>query len=180
MKIYYELFIVFFKIGLFTLGGGFAMVPMIQQEIVFHRQWIKDEEFLNLLALAQSSPGPIAVNISVFVGYTIKGLIGMIATTLGCILPSFLIIISIAIFFAGVQNNPYVVSAFKAIRPAVVSLIAGSVVTMAKSTGIKKYQYLIPLIVTLAVSVFKLSPILVIIISAVTGIIYYGRKNDLS
>ena len=92
MKIYFELFWIFFKIGTFTLGGGYAMVPLIQTEIVEKKKWIEKEEFINLLALAQSSPGALAINMAVFVGFKIKKYLGMIATVLGAALPAFLII----------------------------------------------------------------------------------------
>ena len=93
MKILLELFVSFFKIGAFTLGGGFAMIPIIQKEIVEDKKWIKEDEFLDMVALSQSAPGPIAVNISAFVGKKVQGVKGLIVASLGAILPSFIIII---------------------------------------------------------------------------------------
>ena len=98
----FELFRSFFKIGLFTFGGGYAMVPLIEAEIIERRRWLPQGEFLDLLTLAQSSPGPIAVNTSVFIGYKVRGLRGAVAASLGAVLPSFLIILIVAIFFAGI------------------------------------------------------------------------------
>ena len=101
----FELFRSFFKIGLFTFGGGYAMVPLIEAEIIERRRWLPQGEFLDLLTLAQSSPGPIAVNTSVFIGYKVRGLRGAVAASLGAVLPSFLIILIVAIFFAGIRHN---------------------------------------------------------------------------
>ncbi|GAE23418.1 chromate transport protein [Bacteroides pyogenes JCM 10003] len=93
MNIYFELFGIFFKIGAFTIGGGYAMVPLIQNEIVTRRKWIAQEDFIDLLAIAQSSPGVLAVNIAIFIGYKLRGIRGSVVTTLGTVLPSFIIIL---------------------------------------------------------------------------------------
>jgi len=122
MEVYLELFWIFFKIGAFTLGGGYAMVPLIQAEIIDKKNWIEEEEFVKLLALAQSSPGALAVNISVFVGYKIKRMLGVIVTVVASALPSFIVILLIALLFSNIQDNVYVIKAFKAIRPMVVAL----------------------------------------------------------
>ncbi|EGO88932.1 chromate transporter [Clostridium botulinum C str. Stockholm] len=98
LKVYIEMFVIFLKIGAFTIGGGYAMLPLIEREIVDKKSWIEKEEYLDMIALAQSSPGPIAVNTSVFVGYKIGGALGVLATTLGAVLPSFLIILIVASF----------------------------------------------------------------------------------
>ncbi len=99
MNIYFETFGIFFKIGAFTIGGGYAMVPLIENEIVTKRKWITQDDFINLLAISQSAPGILAVNISIFIGYKLKGIPGSIITALGTILPSFIIILAIALFF---------------------------------------------------------------------------------
>ena len=108
MKQLWEIFWSFFKIGLFTFGGGYAMIPLIQREVIDHRKWIPASEFLDLLTLAQSVPGPIAINTAVFVGYKRSGLRGACASLLGAVLPSFLIILAIALFFAGIRQNPVI------------------------------------------------------------------------
>lgn len=123
MNIYLESFGIFFKIGAFTIGGGYAMVPLIENEIVTKRKWIAQEDFIDLLAISQSAPGILAVNISIFIGYKLRGIRGSIVTALGTILPSFIIILAIALFFHSFKDNPIVERIFKGIRPAVVALI---------------------------------------------------------
>ena len=126
------LFWSFFKIGIFTFGGGYAMIPLIQQEMIERRGWLDRQEFIELLTLAQSSPGPIAINTSVFVGYKMQGLKGAAAAILGVVIPSFVIILLIALFFADIRHNRVVDAAFKGMRPAVVALIIAPVLTMSK------------------------------------------------
>ena len=111
------IFVSFLKIGMFTFGGGYAMLPLIERELITKRKWIEQKEFLDLLTLAQSVPGPIAVNTSVFVGYKVRGLRGAAAALLGTVTPSFVIILVIAIFFAGIRQNPVVDAAFKGADP---------------------------------------------------------------
>ena len=129
------IFVSFLKIGMFTFGGGYAMLPLIERELITKRKWIEQKEFLDLLTLAQSVPGPIAVNTAVFVGYKVRGLRGAAAALLGTVTPSFVIILAIAIFFAGIRQNPVVDAAFKGMRPAVVALIIGPVLTLSRGPG---------------------------------------------
>ena len=129
MNIYLEAFGIFFKIGAFTIVGGYAMVPLIENEIVPKRKWIAQEDFIDLLAISQSAPGILAVNISIFIGYKLRGIRGSIITALGTILPSFIIILAIALFFHSFKDNPIVERIFKGIRPAVVALIAAPTFT---------------------------------------------------
>ena len=126
------IFVSFLKIGMFTFGGGYAMLPLIERELITKRKWIEQKEFLDLLTLAQSVPGPIAVNTAVFVGYKVRGLRGAAAALLGTVTPSFVIILAIAIFFAGIRQNPVVDAAFKGMRPAVVALIASAALTILR------------------------------------------------
>mgnify|MGYP001725449366 CR=1 FL=1 len=126
------IFVSFLKIGMFTFGGGYAMLPLIERELITKRKWIEQKEFLDLLTLAQSVPGPIAVNTAVFVGYKVRGLRGAAAALLGTVTPSFVIILVIAIFFAGIRQNPVVDAAFKGMRPAVVALIASAALTILR------------------------------------------------
>ena len=128
-----QIFLVFAKIGAFTIGGGYAMIPLIQNEIV-RRGWLTEEDFPDIVALSQTAPGLLAVNISIFVGYKLRGTKGSIVATLGSILPSFLIILIIAIVAVGYQDNPTVIRIFKGIRPVVVALIAVPMVNMAKKS----------------------------------------------
>lgn len=122
-----RIFLSFFKIGLFTFGGGYAMIPLIEHEVIRRRKWIPEPEFLDLLTLAQSVPGPIAANTAVFVGYKTRGMRGALAALAGVVLPSFAIILAIAVFFAGLRENPVVDAAFRGMRPAVVALIIAPV-----------------------------------------------------
>ena len=124
------------KIGTFTLGGGYAMLPLIQREVVDRQHWIDEEEFLNMIALAQAAPGLIAVNSAIFIGWRIGGWRGVAGAVLGAVLPSFVIILAIAMVFREWKEQPAVEAAFKGIRPAVVALIAAPLVKMAK-TAIK-------------------------------------------
>ena len=121
MASYWQIFISFFKIGSFTLGGGYAMIPLIQQEVVDKKGWLKESEFVEMMAIAQSAPGPIALNTAIFVGYKARGIKGVIFSSLGTILPSFIVILLIAIIFTDFKNNPGVERVFKGIRPAVVA-----------------------------------------------------------
>ena len=138
MNIYLEAFGIFFKIGAFTIGGGYAMVPLIENEIVTKRNWISKDDFIDLLAIAQSAPGILAVNISIFIGYKLRGIRGSLVTALGTVLPSFVIILAIAMFFHNFKDNPIVERIFKGIRPAVVALIAAPTFSMAKSAKVNR------------------------------------------
>lgn len=174
MKKYFELFITFFKIGAFTLGGGYAMVPLIENEVVDKKNWIEKQDFLDMLALAQSSPGPIAVNTAVFVGYKVGGYLGCLFTILGSILPSFFIILLIANFFVEIKDNPSVEKIFKGIRPAVVALIAVPVLKLSKSAKINRKTVIIPIVAAILVAFAKVTPI-IIILGATLGGILYGK-----
>ena len=173
-NIYLEAFSIFFKIGAFTIGGGYAMVPLIENEIVTKRRWIAKEDFIDLLAIAQSAPGILAVNISIFIGYRLRGIRGSIVTALGTILPSFLIILAIALFFHNFKENVYVERIFKGIRPAVVALIAAPTFSMAKSAKINRRTLWIPVVSALLIWLLGFSPIW-IIIAAGAGGYFYGK-----
>lgn len=181
MKIYWQLFITFFKIGLFTFGGGWAMISIIQREIVERHKWIPSEEFLDLLAVAQAMPGILAVNISTVVGDRLRGVRGSVAAAVGTILPSFTIILCIAVFLTPdtIKNNAVVAKIFKGIRPAVVALIIAPVLTTARSVGITWKTVAIPVGVALMIY-SKLpvvsNPILYIVIGALAGWFFTGRK----
>ena len=171
-----ELFGSFFKIGLFTFGGGYAMVPLIEAEVIERKKWLPQSEFLDLLTLAQSSPGPIAINTSVFIGYKVRGLRGAAAAALGAVLPSFIIILIVAIFFAEIRHNAIVEAAFKGMRPAVVALIVVPVFSLARGM----HPALIVVVVLTALAVWGLgSPVLLIIAGAAAGIAWaltIGKK----
>lgn len=157
---YLSLFTTFFKIGAFTFGGGWAMISIIEREIVDKHKWIKREEFLDLLAVAQSLPGILAVNIATAVGDKIKGPKGSMIAAAGTILPSFLIILAIAIFLTPdlIKNNKVISAVFMGIRPAVVALIIAPVITSAKAAKLNFKTVWIPLVVALLIS-FDLGPL---------------------
>lgn len=177
MKKYFDMFATFFKIGAFTIGGGYAMLPLIENEVVDKKKWVDKEEYLDMLALAQSAPGPIAVNTSVFVGYKIAGIPGVFATTLGSVLPSFLIILFVAIFFRGIRDNYIIEKIFKGIRPAVVALIAAPVIGMGKNAKINRKTIIIPIITAALVAFADVTPVIIIIVAAAAGIFYKRGKG---
>ena len=150
------------------------MVPLIEDEIVEKRKWISKDDFIDLLAISQSAPGILAVNISIFIGYKLKGVKGSIVTALGTVLPSFLMILAIALFFHSFQDNPIVEKIFKGIRPAVVALIAAPTFSMAKSAKINKFNLWIPIVSTLLIWLMGVSPIYIIIIAGIGGYLW-GR-----
>ena len=176
MNFYLNAFCTFFKIGLFTIGGGYAMVPLIEEEVVNKKRWITQEEFIDLLAVSQSVPGVFAVNFSIFIGYKLRKFPGALALALGAILPSFLIILSIALFFHQYKEYEAVENIFKGIRPAVVALIAAPTFSMAKSAKINKYTLWIPVVSALLIWLLGVSPIYIIAIAGIGGFIY-GKIN---
>lgn len=178
MRQAWELFCVFFKIGAFTLGSGYAMMPQIKKELVMRRHWLDEDEFIDIVAVTQSAPGPIAVNLAVFLGLRIAGIKGLIATAFGSVLPSFIIILMIAILFQGIQNAPLFVAAFKAVKPASVALILVPVFSIAKRTGVIGFKFLIPIIIALLITFTPLSPVYIIVASIIGGILYYGHKKE--
>ena len=172
MIFYINAFCTFFKIGLFTIGGGYAMVPLIEEEVVNKKRWITQEDFIDLLAVSQSVPGVFAVNFSIFIGYKLKRFPGALALALGTILPSFLIILSIALFFHQFKEYETVEKIFKGIRPAVVALIAAPTFSMAKSAKINKYNVWIPVVSALLIWLMGVSPVYIIAIAGIGGFIY--------
>lgn len=177
MKKFFELFWTYLKIGTFTLGGGYAMLPLIQKEVVERKRWIDEEEFLNMIALAQAAPGLIAVNSAVFIGWRVYGWRGVIATVLGAVLPSFLIILAIAMVFQDFKDQPAVETVFKGVRPAVVALIAAPLCRMAKNAKIGWSTALVPIAGALVIWKGGLSPVWVILITVVATLAYTWLKE---
>ncbi|SFG65671.1 chromate transporter [Prevotella sp. KH2C16] len=169
---YWTFFKTFFKIGAFTLGGGYAMIPIIESEVVDKRRWIGKDEFLDLIAIAQSCPGVFAINISVFIGYKLRKLKGAFCTALGTALPSFLIILLIAMFFHQFMEYAWVESMFRGIRPAVVALIAVPTFNLAKSAHISLVNCWIPIGSALLIWALGVNPIYIIIAAGVGGYLY--------
>lgn len=188
MGTYLSLFGTFFKIGAFTFGGGWAMISIIEREIVDKHHWIEREEFLDLLAVAQSLPGILAVNIATAVGDKISGSRGSMVAAAGTILPSFLIILAIAIFLTPeiIKTNKIVSAIFMGIRPAVVALIIAPVLTSAKAAKLKWKTVWIPFVVALMIWLdlgLISNPIFFIVLGGFGGFLAwwwpyrFGKKN---
>jgi chromate transporter len=175
-----ELFVTFFRIGVFTFGGGYAMIPLIEKDIVERNRWIERKVFVDLLAVAQSAPGIFAVNIAVFIGYRLRGTRGSVAAAMGCVVPSVVIILLIALFFRQFRHIPVVNNIFMGLRPAVVALIAVPVFTVAKSAGIGWTTVWIPILSALLIVAFGVSPVYVIAVAALAGIMWGKiRRHEL-
>jgi len=172
MKLYYQLFITFFRIGSFTIGGGYAMIPLIEKEVVENKKWIEKKEFLDMLAMAQSAPGVLAINTAIFIGYKIKGFRGSLVTALGCALPSFVIILLIATFFVDIKDNTIVARIFMGIRPAVVALIAVPVWRMSKAANITWKTAIIPVATAGLIWGLGVSPVVIIALAIGGGILW--------
>ncbi|MCM1377461.1 MAG: chromate transporter [Clostridium sp.] len=180
-----QLFLVFVKIGVFTFGGGWAMISIIEREIVDKKGWIERSEFLDLLAVAQSLPGILAVNIATSVGDKLGGRRGSAVAAAASILPSFTIILLIAIFLTPdmIKNNHVVSSIFMGIRPAVVALIVAPVITSAKAAKLGKATFWIPILVALMITLDLgtiSNPIVYIIAGGLGGFLYWKlTRSDL-
>lgn len=174
---YLQLFSAFFKIGLFTFGGGFAMLPLIEKEIVDRHGWAKQEEILDIFALAQSVPGAIGVNTAVFIGLRLKGLLGAISALLGVVTPSVLVILTIAFFFVQLQANPYLARAFCGIKGAVVGLVAAATLRIGRSAIVDRFSFFVAL-VAFALSVSGVIPVVgIMILGGLGGVLYYKWKG---
>lgn len=167
-----QLFKTFGKIGAFTLGGGYAMIPIIEDEVVDKHHWISREEFIDLIAVAQSCPGVFAINISTFIGYKLRKESGAIVSALGAALPSFIIILLIAMFFHRFMDVPWVAAMFRGIRPAVVALIAVPTFNLAKSANITLSTCWIPIVTALLIWLLGVNPVIIIIAAAIIGYLY--------
>ncbi|MEE1096247.1 MAG: chromate transporter [Paludibacteraceae bacterium] len=187
-----QLFLTYFKIGTFTLGGGYAMLPLIQREIVERKHWISEEEFVNMIALAQAAPGLIAVNSAIFIGWRCGGWKGVLGAVLGAVIPSFVIILSIAMVFTKWKNLPTIEAIFKGIRPAVVALIAAPLVGMAKREIVSKkaaknsepqtinnaWFLLVSLVAALLIWLVDVNPVWVILATIIlTLIVLWGKTK---
>jgi len=173
----WELFLVFLKIGWLTLGGGYVMIPLFLEEIVKKKKWIDEKEFLDLLTFAQLFPGPIAFNFAVVVGYRLRRLKGVILSTLGIILPSFISILIIAIFFIKWQQNKFVQGLFYGLRPAIAGIMAYSIYEILRKNSFSLYKLFIMIFLAILLIFLKINPIYIILISLIISIIwvYFGH-----
>ena len=166
----------FLKIGAFTFGGGYAMIPIIQYEVVNRRRWLSEQEFVELLTIAQAAPGPISLNTAVFVGYKCKGYKGALAAIMGVVIPSFVIILLVAMFFHTMRDNHWVDAAFKGMRPAVVALIVAPIVGLAK--GLHWVLISVAAATALAVWYFGFSPVWLLIAGAIGGALWVAKRGE--
>lgn len=173
MSILLELFITFFKIGAFSFGGGYAMLPLIEEEVIQVHNWLTSTEFIDIVAISEMTPGPIAINSATFLGYKVAGIWGSIVATLGVVLPSFIVMSLIVHFIYKFKNSPYVDWVFKGIRPVVLGLIASAAVTVAKSAFIDIKAVLIAVLLFYIVTFKKFNPILAIVLAGGLGVLLY-------
>ncbi len=173
----FKLFSTFLRIGFFTIGGGYVMIPLIEREVVERYRWIERRDFVDLLAVAQSSPGVLAVNISIFIGYKLRGVRGAVAAAVGNVLPSVVIILLIALFFHTFREYEVVNNIFMGLRPAVVALIASPVFSVAKSAKIGWTSVWIPVLSALLIVAFGFSPVYIIILAGIGGFLWGRLKG---
>ena len=174
----WKIFKVFAKIGAFTIGGGIPMIAAIKSELV-ERGWMNDEDFIDIITLAQTAPGLFAVNISILTGHRLRGTKGSVVATIASCLPPFLIILLVAMFFTTFKENEYVIKAFKGIRPVVVALIGVPMITMVKATKMRWWSWLVMLSSIVLVCLLKVSPIYILICVIVMALFiswYNNRK----
>lgn len=176
MNRFFELFCSFLKIGVFTFGGGYAMIPIIQAEVITRKGWIKEQEFLDLLTLAQSAPGPISLNTAVFVGYKMYGYRGALSSLLGVVLPSFTILLLVAIFFSQIRENPIVDAAFRGMQPIVVAIMLAPILGFTK--GMHWSMIAVAAAITLAIWHFGFSPIYLLIAGAAVGLLWAAARGE--
>ena len=172
----WKIFLIFSKIGAFTIGGGIPMIAAIKSELV-KREWLNDEDFLDIITLAQTAPGLFAVNISILTGHRLRGTKGSVVATIGSCLPPFLIILAVAMFFTAFQDNEYVIRAFKGIRPVVVALIGVPMIDMIRSTKMKWWSWTIVISSMVLVCLMEVSPIYILICIIVMAAAVSWWKN---
>lgn len=171
MKILLVLFVTFFKIGAFSFGGGYAMIPFIEKEVIEAHNWISQTEFIDIIAISEMTPGPIAINLATFLGYKVAGVSGSIFATLGVVLPSFIVMSIIFHFVTKFKNSPYVDWVFRGIRPVVLGLIASAALSVALSTFVDIKSVFIAIFLFYIVTFRKFNPILAIVLAGFLGIV---------
>jgi chromate transporter len=172
-----KMFLSFVKIGTFTLGGGYAMLPMMQHEFVDKHNWLSKEEFMDFMAVSQAMPGLFAINMASHIGFKLDGKKGSIVGTIGMALPSIVCILALALFFREFRSNIYVEKIFMGIRPAVVALIASPIFSMARSAKINRHSIWIVIVSAVLISLFGVSPIYIILAAGIAGYLYGKYQN---
>ena len=181
--LYLQLFYTFFKIGLFGFGGGYAMLSMIQGEVVTRYGWLTSQEFTDIVAISQMTPGPIGINSATYVGFTATGSVwGSIIATLAVVLPSFILMLAISKFFLKYQKHPVVEAVFNGLRPAVVGLLASAALVLMNAENFSSpkedmYSFIISCLIFLVAFIgtrkYKINPILMIVVCGIAGLILY-------
>lgn len=171
--IYLKLYYTFLKIGAFSFGGGYAMLPLIEKEIIYNNNWIDHGSFIDIIATSQMTPGPIAINSATFIGYKIGGVLGSVVSTIGVITVPVILILVISKFVAKFKKSKMVESIFTGLRPALVGLILASAYSVGKTAIFNVSSFLIALFIFIIVNRAKVHPIIAIVISAFLGLIIY-------
>ena len=181
LKTCLTLFLTFLKIGAFTFGGGYAMIPIIEKEMVEKHKWIKSEDILDIFAIAESTPGPIAINSATFIGYKIAGVFGSFCATFGVVLPSFVIISIISLVLREFSDIKAVQYAFNGIRAGVLALIIKALISMYKQCPKNLFSYIVLALAFLVVAIFNINVIYVVIGCGVIGLVHsliVTRRNE--
>lgn len=169
-----KLFAIFFKIGLFTVGGGYAMISFVEKEAVEINKWISKKDFLEIVALDTVTPGPIAVNLATFVGYKVNGIPGAIMATIGVVLPSLILVTIIAALFYTFRTNKIIQAILNGLKPAVTALIAVAIFSLIQNKAIFDIKgVIIAVVVFLGVVVFKIHPIWLVVMAGLAGLAFY-------
>ena len=168
-----QLFVSFLKVGAFAFGGGYAMIPLISEEVVTYRGWLEMEEFIDVIAISQGTPGPIAINSATFVGFKVAGVIGSITATLGVVLPSFVIMMVLGRLFLRYKEVPVVKHMLSGIRPVVVALILAAAFSVLPNSITGIVPAIVAAVVIIAIVVFDVDPILLLVLSGAMGFFAY-------
>jgi len=172
-----EIFLTFLKIGAFTIGGGYAMLPLIQDEVCTKKKWVSDEEFLDVVSIVNSLPGMLATNSSGFIGYKVRGTKGFVIAILGCITPSIIIILILATVFTQVADNMYVQAFFKGVRPCIVVIMAAAVIKLGKKVEFKKVYNIAALIIAfVCIAFFGVSSLILVLAAIAVSLIIFAAQ----
>jgi chromate transporter len=171
--IYLVLFLTFAKIGLFSFGGGYAMLPFIQQEVVRNHQWLINKDFIDIVAISQTTPGPIAINAATFVGYKVAGFWGSLAATTGLVIMPFLLMLIVTMLYVSFKKNTYFKAALAGIRPALLGLIAAAVIMLGKDSVVDLKSAGIFVVVLILSMRLRVNPVFLILLSGLSGYLIY-------
>lgn len=168
-----SLFLAFFKIGLFSFGGGYAMLPFMQEQTIDVHGWLTTSEFLDILGIAQITPGPISINTATFVGYDIAGVLGALTATFAVVLPSFIIVLTISFFFEKFQDSKIIQNVFQGLRPIVLGLVASAAVDIGRDVFIDFKAVFISILIFVLITFRKMNTITLIILAGLMGVLFY-------